>query len=287
MSISTTPSTPRSRQRLPVRDASDTADRYCILGAGSSGLTVAKNFRQLGIPFDCLEREDDVGGNWYFGKPHSSVYRSTRLISSKRLTEYTDYPMPESYPEHPDHQSVWRYLQSYAEHFGLRPHIRFNTAVDWMEPAGATGWFVTLAGGERRKYRGVVIANGHNWDPRWPDYPGRFDGDVLHSSQYKTPDLLAGRRVLVVGGGNSGFDIAAESARHAAQTFHSLRRSYPVLPKTFRGTRSTSAATGCGVGGCRCGCSVGVRPACGASSGEPRSMLPCRGLITKCSSRTR
>lgn len=225
----------RHTRRLVPREPCRTADKYCVLGAGSSGLAVAKNFHQLGIPYDCLEREDDIGGNWYYGRPHSSVYRSTRLISSKRLTEYTDYPMPQTFPEHPDHESIWLYLRSYAERFCVYPHIQFNTSVDWIEPAGAAGWVVSLKGGERREYRGVVIANGHNWDPRWPDYPGQFAGDVLHSSQYKTPNVLAGRRVLVVGGGNSGFDIAAESARHAARTCHSLRRGYPVLPKSFRG----------------------------------------------------
>jgi hypothetical protein len=216
---------------------SATAERFCILGAGSSGLAVAKNFREMGIPFDCLEREDNIGGNWYYGTSASSVYRSTRLISSKPLTEYTDFPMPEHYPDHPDQDMVWRYLRSYAEHFELYPSIEFNTCVKSAEPAGEAtgGWDVTLASGERRRYRGVVIANGHNWDPRWPNYPGRFDGDVLHSSQYKTPDVLVGRRVLVVGGGNSGYDIASESTRHAEATFHSLRRGYRLLPRFFRG----------------------------------------------------
>ena len=78
-----------------------TAERFCVLGAGTSGLAVAKNFSQAGIPFDCLEREDEIGGNWNYGKPHSSVYASTHLISSKQLTEYTDYPMPDDYPEFP------------------------------------------------------------------------------------------------------------------------------------------------------------------------------------------
>jgi Flavin-binding monooxygenase-like len=232
----TTTARAASRRPPPVGGLDrSTADKYCILGAGSSGLAVAKNFQQQGIPYDCLERENDIGGNWYYGKPHSSVYRSTRLISSKRLTEYTDFPMPEDYPEYPDHELVWRYLRSYAAHYGLYQNIRFKTSIHWVEPAADAGWVVTLAGGERQLYRGVVIANGHNWDPRWPDYPGEFDGAVVHSSQYKTPDVLAGRRVLVVGGGNSGYDIAAESARYAARTFHSLRRSYPVLPKFFRG----------------------------------------------------
>jgi hypothetical protein len=214
-----------------------TADKFCILGAGSSGLAVAKNFLAAGIPFDCLEREDDVGGNWYYGRRASSIYRSTRLISSKPLTEYIDFPMPEHYPDQPDQDMVWRYLRSYAEHFQLYPHIKFNTCVESLERSRKAigGWDVRLTSGEKRHYRGLVVANGHNWDPRWPVYPGSFSGEAIHACAYKTPDLLAGRRVLIVGGGNSGFDIATESARHAAATFHSLRRRYPLLPRYFRG----------------------------------------------------
>jgi hypothetical protein len=228
---------------LPIRERID-AERFCILGAGSSGLAVAKNFRQYGIEFECLEREGDVGGNWYYGRPHSSVYRSTRLISSKRGTEYTDFPMPDEWPEHPPHELVWQYLRDYARHFGLYSSIEFNTAVQSIEPAASssgdslgpiTGWNVTLVDGTQRRYRGVVIANGHNWDSRWPDFPGSFSGKVIHSSQYKTPDICDGLRVLVVGGGNSGFDIATDVSSHATATFHSLRRGYHVLPRFFRG----------------------------------------------------
>jgi cation diffusion facilitator CzcD-associated flavoprotein CzcO len=92
-----------------------------------------------------------------------------------------------------------------------------------------------LSSGEERIYRGVVIANGHNWDPRWPAYPGNFAGEAIHSAQYKTPDALRGKRVLVVGGGNSGCDIACEAAVHAERAMLSTRRSYHVLPKFFRG----------------------------------------------------
>jgi cation diffusion facilitator CzcD-associated flavoprotein CzcO len=150
---------------------------------------VAKNFRQCGIAFDCLEREGEVGGNWNYGRPHSSVYRSTRLISSKRGTEYTDFPMPDEWPEHPPHELVWQYLRDYARHFDLYSSIEFNTAVQRIEPVANSGgdspvakagWDVTLANGRRRRYRGVVIANGHNWDPRWPEFPGSFSGKVLH-----------------------------------------------------------------------------------------------------------
>ncbi|MCF6278201.1 MAG: hypothetical protein L3J16_05555, partial [Anaerolineales bacterium] len=118
--------------------------------------------RPTGIPFDCLEREDQIGGNWCYGKPCSSVYDSTHLISSKRLTEFTDFPMPRHYPEFPGHQQVLEYFRDYTRHFGLQEHIQFNTSVERLEPSDPTGsssgWQVRLASGERRQYRGVVIA---------------------------------------------------------------------------------------------------------------------------------
>lgn len=229
----------------------DRSERFCVVGGGPSGLAVAKNFRQAGIPYDLVERLDDFGGNWYYGQPGSSVYRSTHLISSKRLTEFTDYPMPKEWPHFPSHELALEYLRSYARDFNLYEDAEFNTSVERIEPVvssisvdsclpGAHGgtdptWLVTLSNGERRRYRGVVIANGHNWDPRFPNFPGRFDGLVLHSCQYKTPDVLAGKRVLVVGAGNSGCDIAVEAAQHAARTFHSMRRGYHYVPKFLRG----------------------------------------------------
>ena len=211
----------------------DRSHKFCIVGAGSSGLAAVRALMAAGIPCDCLEREDDVGGNWYYGRPHSSVYASTHTISSKRLTEYVDFPMPKEYPAYPHHRQVWEYLKSYARHLGLYEHIELNCTIANITYEG-TGWVVRLANGAERRYRGIIVANGHNWDPRLPKYPGKFDGQVFHSSQYKTPDVLAGRRVLVVGAGNSGCDIAAESAQHAAQTWHSTRRGYHYLPKFWR-----------------------------------------------------
>jgi cation diffusion facilitator CzcD-associated flavoprotein CzcO len=210
---------------------------YCVIGAGASGLAVVKSLREHSIAVDCFERQDNIGGNWYYGRPCSSVYRSAHLISSKTLTEYPDFPMPEDWPEYPSHEQALEYLKSYAQHFGLLEHIRFNTSVDKIDSFDpqASSWKVTLGSGESRPYRGVIIANGHHWDAIWPNYAGHFDGTVLHSSQYKTPDVLVGKRVLVVGAGNSGCDIAVEAAQFGARAFHSLRRGYHFIPKFVKG----------------------------------------------------
>jgi len=98
-------------------------------------------------------------------------------------------------------------------------------------PTGDPCWDVTLAGGERRRYGALVIANGHNRDPIMPEYPGRFDGEVMHSADYKISELLLGKRVLVVGGGNSGCDIVVEAAHKAETAFHSTRKGYHCIPK--------------------------------------------------------
>ena len=224
------PSSPASAERLP----------WCVIGAGPSGLAALKRLREVGIDAECLEREGGIGGNWLFGAATSRVFASTRLISSKSLTEFTDFPMPGHYPSYPDHRQCLDYLRAYADRHSLSPHIHLHASVERIEPRGSlgSGWRVSLADGPPRNYAGVVIASGHNHVPRWPEIPGRFAGDFLHAADYKSPTQpvpLAGRRVLVIGGGNSGSDIAVECAKHAATVVHSTRRSYFVVPREVYG----------------------------------------------------
>jgi Flavin-binding monooxygenase-like len=210
------------------------AARYCVIGAGASGLAAAKNLKALGLPFDAFERRADVGGLWDYGSADSPIYKSAHLISSKPLSAFADFPMPANYPDYPNHAQVLTYLRSYARHFDLYPHFRFNTHVERVERADTGGWQVTLAdaaGTTQRHYTGVIIANGHLWDPKTPTYPGHFDGLALHSREYRTPDLFADKRVLVIGAGNSGCDIVVEAAQHASRTLHSTRRGYHYIPK--------------------------------------------------------
>ena len=207
--------------------------RHCIIGAGYAGNGVAKAFRDAGIPYDQLERNEYVGGNWADG-----VYESTQIISSRDSTQYGDFPMPREYPDFPTREQVLAYLNEYVDHFGLRERIEFGAEVVRCEPLdrnGIGGWRVELASGEVRGYAGVVVANGHHWDKRYPDYPGEFDGHELHSKDYKRPEDLDGDRVLVVGAGNSGCDIAVEAAKELGGADISMRRGYWFLPKTIFG----------------------------------------------------
>ena len=224
-------------------DIIDRTDTYCVVGAGSSGLTAGKNLLEYGHFVDIIEREDDVGGNWNFGKPNSRVYESTHTISSKPFTQYPDFPMPDRFPDYPHHTEIYEYLSDYADHFGLRERIEFETAVAEVEPYhGGDCWDVTLesADGNRqtRRYGGLVIANGHNWYPKLPDVPGEFDGEVIHAADYDSADQLTDRRVLVVGAGNTGCDIAVEAAQSAEVCYHSTRRAYWYAPKYTMGKPS-------------------------------------------------
>jgi hypothetical protein len=212
---------------------------WCVIGAGPSGLTALKNLLQAGIEAECLEREDAIGGNWYFGSAASSIFESTRLISSKSLTEYTDFPMPRDWPAYPGHRQCLTYLRRYATHFDLHTRIRTHSTVEWIEPApGGSGWIVHVEGRAATRYAGVIIANGHNREPRMPDIPGTFTGPLLHACHYTSPTepvAISGKRVLVIGAGNSGCDIAVEASHHAAATAHSTRRGYFFVPRFILG----------------------------------------------------
>lgn len=203
----------------------------CVIGAGAAGLAAARHLSAASIPFEVVERERDVGGIWDVSLPHSPVYRSTHLISSKPLTEFPDFPMPRECPDYPGHAQALEYLRAYARHFGLYEHIRFGQSVVRAERVEGDGWQVTFAGGKSRTYTGLVVASGIHWVPNLPAVPGKFDGEVIHSRGYKSPEIFRGKRVLVVGAGNSGCDIAVEASQHADRTFLSVRRGYYYIPK--------------------------------------------------------
>ncbi len=210
----------------------------CVIGAGCSGLTALKNLLQAGITnVVCYEKNDRVGGNWVYtsGASHSSVCETTHIISSKKMSEFIDFPMPDDYPDYPSHQQVLAYFEAYAGHFGLEPYIRFNTAVRHVEKLPDGRWSVQLDNGETHTCDYLFVANGHHSVPRMPDLPGAFAGELLHAHDYKTSAPFAGKRVLVIGAGNSGCDCAVEISRVAEFTAISMRRPQYIVPKFFMG----------------------------------------------------
>jgi len=210
---------------------------YAIIGAGPMGLACARNLQKLGIPFIGFEQHDNVGGLWDIDNPHSTMYESAHLISSKRMTEFAEFPMDEAVAPYPHHSQMRRYFRDYATHFQLAAHYEFSTRVVELTPDG-NGWLVvTERNGEqqRRRFDGVLIANGTLHQPHMPALPGEFAGELLHSADYRSPALFKGKRVLLVGCGNSGADIAVDAVHHAASVDISLRRGYYFLPKFVKG----------------------------------------------------
>lgn len=225
--------------------------RYAIIGAGPSGLAGARNLSKLGIEFDGFDSAGEAGGLWNIDNPRSTMYESAHLISSKTMTEFTEFPMPEDTPDYPGHRALRRYFTAFAEEYDLLKYFRFNTEVTCVEPAdldagnGDTahgdadgGWRVTWQGAhgiDSAVYAGVILANGTLAKPSIPTFTGSFAGEILHSSEYKSAEIFHGKRVLIIGAGNSGCDIAVDAVHHAASIDMSVRRGYYFVPRYLLG----------------------------------------------------
>lgn len=224
--------------RKPVPTVYD--GRYCIVGAGPCGLLAARAFKQAGIPYDQFERHHGVGGIWDIENPGTSMYEAAHFISSKYTSNFFGLPMPEDFPDYPSYRQLHDYIRDFSETFGLTSGITFNTSVARAEPLGVgaqDGWEVTLSTGEVRRYKGIVCAPGVTWHANAPSYPGQedFKGEIRHTVSYRHAEELKGRRVLIVGAGNSGVDIACDAARTADAAFISVRRGYRFVPKHIFG----------------------------------------------------
>jgi cation diffusion facilitator CzcD-associated flavoprotein CzcO len=218
--------------------------KCCVIGAGCCGLVAAKALRDRGIPYDCFDMSDRVGGLWAFENPNgrSAAYRSLHIDTSKGRLQFDDFPIPADYPHYPHHSQVLAYLESYADRFDLKRSIALSTEVKNATRAPSGLWQIALSTGEVRTYDALFVCNGHHWNPRWPTppYPGTFTGQQMHVHSYRdpfTPFDLRGKRVLVVGLGNSAMDVASElSPRHLAkQLFVSTRRGIHIFPRFMLG----------------------------------------------------
>lgn len=213
------------------------AGSTCIIGAGSTGVTVAKSLKQLGESFDIYEKGSQIGGMWRYENDNgqSSCYASLHIDTSRPNLGYSDFPIDPSMPDFLSHRQFLTYLEDYARAFDIPRHVTFRTRVQSVEPLPDGRYRVTLDSGEAKEYARVVIGTGHLSDPRMPDFPGTFDGEAVHSHHYRTNDPYVGKRVLVVGIGNSAVDIAADIARRAEHVTLSTRRSAWIMPKYLFG----------------------------------------------------
>jgi len=211
--------------------------RVCLIGAGSSGIAAAKALHERGIPFDCFEKSDRVGGNWVFENRNgmSAAYRDLFINTSRPRMEYSDFPMPDSYPDFPHHTQIAAYFEEYVDHFGLRDLITFETGVEHATRDEHGNWTIELETGETRRYDALLVANGHHWDTRWPEpaFPGAdsFQGTQMHAHSYIDNSIFAGKRVVVLGMGNSAMDIAVEASYVAERTYLAARRGVWIVPK--------------------------------------------------------
>lgn len=210
--------------------------RYCVIGAGAAGVSALQQLLEGGHQVECFEKTDRVGGHWH------TDYDALHLITSRDMTSFEGFPMPKTYPHFPRRDEVRSYIESYAREHDHYDTITFETEVLSVTPVevdegpvGSAGWRVITSRGDEGVFDGVLVANGHLWAPKIPDVPGTFTGVQLHSSQYRNVDDLAGTRVLVVGAGNSGCDLAVDVAQHRLEADIVVRKGVYFQPKTYFG----------------------------------------------------
>ena len=209
--------------------------KVAVIGAGLAGLTTIKSCLEEGMEVCAFEKSNSLGGNWEFKEKGVSVFRNTRLSSSKYLTAFSDFPMKSDYPHFLKHEQYFEYLQDYARHFDLKKQIRFGTTVEVVKRQEAK-WLVDISHADGKKqleFDAVAVCTGLNEELDLPKIPNMesFKGKIVHSSAYKDSSSFQGKKVVVVGGGESGGDILHELSKTAEQAILSLRRGVFIMPK--------------------------------------------------------
>ncbi|MCB1475535.1 MAG: NAD(P)-binding domain-containing protein [Rhodobiaceae bacterium] len=210
---------------------------FAVIGAGAGGLCAAKNLLAKGIEVTIFETGSKIGGLWVYDNDsgRSPAYRSLHINSEARVSSYIDFPFPAGTPLYPDTVQMEQYFNEYADHFDLRRRIRFKSEVVAIEQDGE-GVRVRLRSGESERFDGIVIASGHQSIPRErPSEIDGFTGDYIHSGAYRIPETYTGKRVLVIGPGNSGVDIAADVCTVTDMTYLVARNPVLIMPRLMFG----------------------------------------------------
>ncbi|KAM6217533.1 LOW QUALITY PROTEIN: flavin-containing monooxygenase 5-like [Rhynchocyon petersi] len=216
--------------------------RIAVTGGGVSGLTSIKCCLEEGLEPVCFERTGDIGGLWRFQENpeegRASIYKSVIINTSKEMMCFSDYPIPDHYPNFMHNSQVLEYFRLYAKEFDLLKYIQFKTTVCSVRkrPDFSTSgqWdVVTECEGKKEMniFDGIMVCTGHHTNAYLPleSFPGieKFKGQYFHSRD--SPEAFAGKRVIIIGIGNSGGDLAVEISHTAKQDFLSTRRGAWIL----------------------------------------------------------
>src|SRR5687767_5738738 len=223
--------------------------RTCVIGAGSSGIAAIKTLHGRGFEVEAYEKSDRVGGNWVFQNRNgmSSSYSTLHINTSRERMQYSDFPMPKSYPDFPRHDQIAEYFDAYVDHFGFRDRIQFENGVERAEKLPDGTWELSTQDGRTQRFDMLLVANGHHWDKRWPEpaFPGadEFEGVQMHAHDYVDNEFLRDKDVVVLGMGNSAMDISVEASETARKVYLSARRGAWIIPKYLFGKPLDTIAT--------------------------------------------
>ena len=199
-----------------------------IIGAGPAGLAVAGRMRKLDIPFEILEKTEHVASAWH------QHYDRLHLHTVKQLSALPHLPFPEKYPTYVSKNALLTYFENYVKGFDIEPI--FNSEVSQIKKEGEN-WLVNTVGGKAFLANNVIISTGVNRTPNVPVWEGQehFQGNIIHSRYYKNPDAYKGKKVLVVGMGNTGAEVALDFAEHNIDVSISVRNPITIVPRDVNG----------------------------------------------------
>lgn len=228
-----------SRPERPLIDK----PRVAVIGAGASGLCMAKYLIEYQADVSVFEAGTQIGGLWCYDNDNgmSAIYKTLHINTARNLTRFHDYDFKPDVQMFPSHEDMHNYLISYAKHFGVTPRIKFRSKVTEVRPLFTPGtaqpvWEIVTESGARDQFDAVVVANGHQSVPLHADeLKTRFQGEYVHSHDYREAEPFVGKRVCVVGMGNSAVDIATDLCVRAARTVVVARSGVMILPKTIFG----------------------------------------------------
>jgi dimethylaniline monooxygenase (N-oxide forming) len=217
--------------------------RVAVVGAGAAGVCAAKHMIEAGFDVTVFEAGSHFGGLWVYENDNgrAQAYRHLSIISSRRYTHFMDFMFDDRTPRFPSHSDMARYIDAYADHFGVKECTRLNSSVSEVRPEFTPGvesprWRVVTNDGFVETFDSVLIATGHLNHPNNVAMFTKFSGEYLHSSQYRDPQPFANKRVCVVGAGNSGVDIASGVCAVAKRTVIVIRSGVIIHPKVLFGT---------------------------------------------------